>query len=258
VALSQTVPLTLTVNAVPTPRPPVLRPPQPPTVSVIQRARGGLKAIGLSFGEALDPASADNRGFYRVRGAVRTNGKVVFARKLAVKSVVYSPTTETVRDHRAGTTLQAPSPDQYPGRLDRSEWLAQLESAFDRSEVIHRFAGPTFNLGAARGMGGPRYQFIFRSRPKYELIPASSLRPSVQAESLFRHPAHRIYHCGRWLSDVSHLRGAPSRFLARPSCGARRCRRTDAGNGIGGADVRDTSLTTGGVRRSGVFGRICR
>jgi hypothetical protein len=93
---SAAMPLTVTINAAPSPPPPVLRPPQPPTVSVIHRARGEVKAIGLSIGEALDPASADNRGFYRLLGAVRTNGKVVFARKLAIKSVVYSPTTETV------------------------------------------------------------------------------------------------------------------------------------------------------------------
>jgi hypothetical protein len=90
---SAAMPLTVTIIGLP---PPVPRPPQPPTVSVIQRARGELKAIGLSFGEALDPASADDRGYYRLRGAVRTNGKAIFTRKLAIKSVIYSPTTQTV------------------------------------------------------------------------------------------------------------------------------------------------------------------
>ena len=42
--------------------------------------------------------------------------------------------------------------------------------------------------------------------------------------SVARSTAHRIYHRGPWLSDVSHLSGAPSRFLARPGGGARRCR----------------------------------
>jgi hypothetical protein len=46
--------------------------------------------------------------------------------------------------------------------------------------------------------------------------------------SIARATARRVYHCRPWLSDVSHLRGAPSRFLARPGCGARRCRRTGA------------------------------
>ncbi len=48
--------------------------------------------------------------------------------------------------------------------------------------------------------------------------------------SIARATARRIYHCRPWLSDVSHLRGAPSPFLARPGCGARRCRRTEARN----------------------------
>jgi hypothetical protein len=45
--------------------------------------------------------------------------------------------------------------------------------------------------------------------------------------SIARATAHRVYHCRPSLSDVSHLRDAPSRFLARPSCGARRCSRTN-------------------------------
>jgi hypothetical protein len=40
--------------------------------------------------------------------------------------------------------------------------------------------------------------------------------------SIARATARRIHHCRTRLSDVSHLRGAPSRFLARPGCGARR------------------------------------
>src|SRR5262249_31222610 len=65
--------------------------------------------------------------------------------------------------------------------------------------------------------------------------------------SIDRGTSRRIYHCRTWLSPTSHLldsylvtcahdarmlRGAPSRFRARPICGTRRClrARTDARN----------------------------
>jgi hypothetical protein len=61
----------------------------------------------------------------------------------------------------------------------------------------------------------------------------SFLRGAPQSGILFlvsiaRATARRVYHCRPWLSDVSHLRGAPTRFLARPGCGGRRCSRTEA------------------------------
>ncbi len=48
--------------------------------------------------------------------------------------------------------------------------------------------------------------------------------------SIARATARWTYHCRPWPSDVSLLKGAPSGFLARPGCGARRCRRAEAGN----------------------------
>ena len=50
-------------------------------------------------------------------------------------------------------------------------------------------------------------------------------------DSIERATPRRVYHRRPWLSDTSQLGGAPCWLLARPGCGTRRCRRTDARNG---------------------------
>jgi hypothetical protein len=55
----------------------------------------------------------------------------------------------------------------------------------------------------------------------------------MQAWTLFlvsieRGTSRRVYHRPPSLSEMSQFRSAPSRFLARPGCSARRCRRTEA------------------------------
>jgi len=55
----------------------------------------------------------------------------------------------------------------------------------------------------------------------------------MQAWTLFlvsieRGTSRRVYHRRPWLSDTSQLGGAPCWLLARPGCGTRRCRRTEA------------------------------
>ena len=54
--------------------------------------------------------------------------------------------------------------------------------------------------------------------------------------SIERGTSRRVYHRRPWLSDMSQLGGAPCRFFARPGCGTRRCRRTDARNATVGSD----------------------
>jgi len=46
--------------------------------------------------------------------------------------------------------------------------------------------------------------------------------------SIERGTPRRVYHRRPWLSGMSQLWGPPCRFLARPRCTARRCRRTEA------------------------------
>jgi hypothetical protein len=62
--------------------------------------------------------------------------------------------------------------------------------------------------------------------------------------SIERGSSSRGYHRPPSLSDMSQLGGAPCRFIARPGCGARRCRRTDARKGD----------ALGSTSRSGVWG----
>ena len=57
----------------------------------------------------------------------------------------------------------------------------------------------------------------------------------MQAWTLFlvsieRGTSRRVYHRRPWLFDTSQLGGAPCWLLARPGCGTRRCRRTEARN----------------------------
>src|SRR5208283_4920766 len=49
--------------------------------------------------------------------------------------------------------------------------------------------------------------------------------------SIERGTSRRVYHRRPRLSDMSHLGGAPCRFLARPGCGTRRCVATEACKG---------------------------
>jgi hypothetical protein len=61
----------------------------------------------------------------------------------------------------------------------------------------------------------------------------------MQAWTLFlvsmeRGTSRRVYHRRPWLSDTSQLGGAPCWLLARPGCGTRRCRRTEARNKFAG------------------------
>jgi hypothetical protein len=58
-------------------------------------------------------------------------------------------------------------------------------------------------------------------------------RRAMQAWTLFlvsieRGTSRRVYHRPPSLTDMSQFRSAPCRFLARPGCSARRCRRTEA------------------------------
>ena len=57
-------------------------------------------------------------------------------------------------------------------------------------------------------------------------------RRAMQAWTLFlvsieRGTSRRVYHRPPSLTDMSQFRSAPCRFLARPGCSTRRCRRAD-------------------------------
>src|SRR5208337_1808960 len=70
----------------------------------------------------------------------------------------------------------------------------------------------------------------------------------MQAWTLFlvsieRGTSRRVYHRRPWLSDTSQLGGAPCWLLARPGCGTRRCRRTEARNATVASDVQVKSST---------------
>jgi hypothetical protein len=90
-----------------------------------------------------------------------------------------------------------------------------------------------------------------RTKPSPSLFRSTEERRSpgiLFLVSIARATARRIFHCRLWLSDLSHLRVAPSRFLARPSFGARRCCRTEARNETVASDNQVKSSTAVEVR----------
>jgi hypothetical protein len=53
-------------------------------------------------------------------------------------------------------------------------------------------------------------------------------QPISRGQGDERGTSRRVYHRPPSLTDMSQFRSAPCRFLARPGCSARRCRRTEA------------------------------
>jgi hypothetical protein len=95
-APSTATPLTVTVTGAA---------PGPPALVALGRSRAGLTSITLSFGVALDPGSATEVGRYRALGAVPDRATGDFRVRLAIKSVRYNASAQTVmitlaRPHR--------------------------------------------------------------------------------------------------------------------------------------------------------------
>jgi hypothetical protein len=82
-------------------------------------------------------------------------------------------------------------------------------------------SGSFLGLFPAAGCAKPSSSFVmFQQR-------------AMQAWTLFmvsidRGTSSRVNHRRPWLTDTSQFGGAPCWLLARPGCGTRRCRRTDA------------------------------
>ena len=52
-------------------------------------SKKGLTSVSLAFDEALNPASANNLGLYRVLGAVKKRGKTVYSKALKISRVSF-------------------------------------------------------------------------------------------------------------------------------------------------------------------------
>ena len=76
--------------------------------------------------------------------------------------------------------------------------------------------------------------------------------------SIERGTSRRVYHRRPWLSDMSQLGGAPCRFLARPGCSTRRCRRTDAPTRRPSVSCRRTELDGDSCPALGTAGNLWR
>jgi hypothetical protein len=114
-----------------------------------------------------------------------------------------------------------------------------------REDALPRYTEETWCFGTDREFSASfdhqasatiSFLFLGLSPPKANKTVSclvSFHRGATQSRILFlvssaRATARRIYHCRPWLSDASHLRRAPSRFLARAGRGARRVCRTEA------------------------------
>jgi hypothetical protein len=71
-------------------------PPHATGIVGVTHSRRGLTAIAVAFDEALDPGSAVNLSLYSVLGAVKSHGKTVFSKGIAIRGVNYDSNAHTV------------------------------------------------------------------------------------------------------------------------------------------------------------------
>jgi hypothetical protein len=83
-------------NLAPAPTPPELTSPTIMGVVSVERSRKGITSIVLGFNEAMDPASAGNRGFYGLASGVKKKHKLAFTKAVKISTVSYDNNAHTV------------------------------------------------------------------------------------------------------------------------------------------------------------------
>jgi hypothetical protein len=78
----------------PPPPPPQLPAPHVTMIAALPHSRKGLSALTVSFDEPLTPGSASNPRLYSIFGAVRKRKQTVFAKSIALKTIVYDGKTQ--------------------------------------------------------------------------------------------------------------------------------------------------------------------
>src|SRR5262249_27125486 len=67
----------------------------------VAHTRKGVSTLTFKFSEALNPASAENPGFYSLAAAVKKRHKVLFTKPVRIRSVSYDSNVQTVTLHLA-------------------------------------------------------------------------------------------------------------------------------------------------------------